>query len=160
MTRLAPALLALSGCSFVLMEKPPDRVGDAYPECSESAAAPVADLAIATLTGLIAAGILAEMRDESNDDEVQAVAIFTELTALHVTSGIFGAKWKSECSTMRAEWQASQLRFNRPSDRRPTAAPPPMPPVRPRRGGAGEPCYPNATCNTGLTCDLPTKTCR
>jgi hypothetical protein len=144
------------------MDKPPDHVGEAYPECSDGPGAPVADLSLAVLWGLIGFGIWTDSRDQEGDignDEQNAIATMAVATALHAGSAAFGVKWMSECEHKRALWERDRVRYTRPSDSRPTTEPPPAPP-RPRRGGEGEPCYPNDTCNAGFACDLASTTCR
>jgi len=153
--------VAATGCSVVLMEKPPDQVGEAYPVCTDSVSAPVADVAIAALSGLIAFGIWNDHQDSDQpipDDERNAVIAFSALAAGHAASAALGAMWISKCSARRNEWEARHLRYAHPSDPQPSPtslSPGPPPP----RGGAGQPCYPNDTCNAGLTCNLDTHTC-
>jgi hypothetical protein len=153
--------LATTGCSFFLMEKPPDQVGEAYPVCSESLGAPLTDAAIAALGALVAYGIWKDHQDwdEPIPEEDRNVMIgFGSLAAIHATSSVFGFRWASRCSARRSAWEASHVRYGRPSDTRPSpTAPSPGPP--PARGGEGQACYPNSTCNSGLTCDLATTSC-
>ena len=154
---------SLAGCSFLLMDKPPDRVGASYPVCSEGPGAPLADIAIGAIAGLVAFGIWKDHHDWDealSDDDRNAFIAFSALGVLHVTSAAFGANWMSDCQAKRAAWERAQVRYGRPSDPQPVTSPPAIPPPpRPARGGAGEPCYPNGTCNAGLTCDLAGRIC-
>lgn len=154
--------VAAAGCSVVLMEKPPAQVGEAYPVCTDNASAPVADLAIAALSGLIAFGIWKDHQDWGDepipDDERNAIIAFSALAAGHAASAALGAMWISKCSARQSEWEARHLRYAHPSDPQPSptsSSPGPRPP----RGTAGDQCYPNDTCNAGLTCYLATHTC-
>jgi hypothetical protein len=153
--------LATAGCSVVLMEKPPDQVGDPYPVCSESLGAPLTDVAIAALGALVAYGIWQDHQQSDEpipEDDRNAMIAFGSLAAVHATSSAFGFHWASRCAARRSEWEAAHLRYGHPSDLRPSlTSPSPGPP--PARGIAGRPCYPNGTCNAGLTCDLATTTC-
>jgi len=153
----------LAGCSFVLMDKPPDRVGAAYPVCSDGPGAPLTDVALGAIAGLIAFGIWNdhnEWDEPISDEDRNALITFGALSVVHFTSAAFGAHWMSQCEAKRGAWERAQVRYGRPSDLRPIASPPAIPPPpRPARGGPGEPCYPNDTCNAGLTCDLAARTC-
>ena len=154
---------SLAGCSFLLMDKPPDRVDAAYPVCSEGPGAPLADVALGAIAGLIAFGIWQDDQgrdDPISDEDRNALIAFSAAGVLHVTSAAFGAGWMSDCRAKRAAWERGQVRYGRPSDPRPLTSPTAIPPPpRPVRGGRGEPCYPNDTCNAGLTCDLAARTC-
>jgi hypothetical protein len=153
--------LATTGCSVVLMEKPPDEAGDTYPVCSDSLGAPLTDVAIAALGALVTYGIWNDHhdRDESiPEDDRNAMIAFGALAAIHGTSSALGFRWASRCSARRSEWEAGHLRYAHPSDSGPSpTSPSPGPP--PARGTAGRPCYPNGTCNAGFTCDRATTTC-
>ena len=101
---------ALAGCSIALMEKPPDRVGEAYPFCSESAGAPVADAAIAALAGLTALAIVGDAQGDLDDDQRNVALVASGIGVLHATSAVFGARWMSDCSAKREAWERERLR--------------------------------------------------
>lgn len=149
--------LAISGCSVLLMDKPPAEVGESYPVCSDEPLAPIADLAIAALAGLAAYELWRDYRHayETKEDDRNAVIAFGSVTAVYAISAGLGFRWMSRCSDRRDEWQARHVDGVSSAAPRPSTAVPPPPP----RGADGLYCYRNETCNSGLDCDLRTFTC-
>ncbi|HUS69101.1 MAG TPA: hypothetical protein VMZ28_31405 [Kofleriaceae bacterium] len=154
-------LLAVSGCSVMLMDKPPPELGEAYPQCSESAAAPLADVALTIIGVSIVVDERHELTDDDglSDDDGRAVAVTAGLTLAAALSAAAGFYWQTDCQSKRAAWERRNVRFARPSAPYPTTAPvgPPRPPPR---GGEGEPCYPNGTCDDGFTCEPRRSVCQ
>ena len=146
---LVAIALLTSGCSVVLVNKPPSKVTPGqYPDCHESSAAPLGDGLLAGLIGLSAA---------ASDGDASERIVAGAIAGIYALSAGLGFRWSSRCTTLRSEWKEGH------SDRALVPGPAPVKEVRPERlpeGTAAGVCYPNLTCNRGLYCDPTIKRCR
>lgn len=136
--------LALTGCSFILVDAPPSsRPAQIYPYCTENRAAPIVDALFAALyVYQLAVGGTEYELTNGDATRKQAVVSGTIGTVLFGSSAFYGFRTTQRCRTERMAFAALPV---------PQPLPPPAP-VVPVPIGEGGACRAATDCQTGLSC--------
>jgi hypothetical protein len=141
---LTALIYSLSGCAALTMSSPKSSSPADPPRCSEARGAVVIDGIFAGLYGLGGVALLAA-------DEGGLGLLVGSLAAIHVASAVAGNRSATRC-TKAHEAHEAWLESGAPRPSFPVDTEVAM-------GAAGSACYPNETCNPGLTCDQTSNLC-
>lgn len=141
---LVALLTAISGCSWLFVDKPPTDVekGEQV-SCTESKKAPITDVVLAAIMIISAVGIITNVDDTG---ATAAAGLYVGLGALFGVSAASGFMWTEKCAKLHDEYEESYL-AEPPPIRAPSKAPP-----APRSGLKGEGCRADGSCEPGLGC--------